>query len=45
VRIGQHVDQGQVVGYAGTTGYSTGTHLHFEIRRGGVPVNPLGYLP
>jgi murein DD-endopeptidase MepM/ murein hydrolase activator NlpD len=45
VRIGQRVNQGQVVGYAGTTGYSTGTHLHFEVRKGGVPVNPLAYLP
>jgi murein DD-endopeptidase MepM/ murein hydrolase activator NlpD len=45
VRIGQRVEQGQVVGYAGTTGYSTGVHLHFEIMRGGVPINPLGMLP
>ncbi len=45
VRIGQQVAQGQVVGYGGSTGYSTGTHLHFEIRKGGVPVNPLAYLP
>ncbi|MGD9893770.1 MAG: peptidoglycan DD-metalloendopeptidase family protein [Dehalococcoidia bacterium] len=45
VRIGQRVEQGQVVGYAGTTGYSTGVHLHFEILRGGAPVNPLGMLP
>jgi murein DD-endopeptidase MepM/ murein hydrolase activator NlpD len=39
------VGQGQVVGYAGTTGYSTGVHLHFEVRRNGVPVNPLAFLP
>jgi murein DD-endopeptidase MepM/ murein hydrolase activator NlpD len=45
VRIGQRVEQGQVVGYAGTTGYSTGVHLHFEILRNGAPVNPLGFLP
>jgi murein DD-endopeptidase MepM/ murein hydrolase activator NlpD len=45
VRIGQRVAQGEVVGYAGTTGYSTGVHLHFEIRKGGVPVNPLAFLP
>lgn len=45
VRIGQRVEQGQVVGYAGTTGYSTGVHLHFEIMRSGAVVNPLGLLP
>jgi murein DD-endopeptidase MepM/ murein hydrolase activator NlpD len=45
VRIGQRVEQGQVVGYAGTTGYSTGVHLHFEILRNGAPVNPLNLLP
>jgi murein DD-endopeptidase MepM/ murein hydrolase activator NlpD len=45
VRIGQRVEQGQVVGHAGTTGYSTGVHLHFEILRSGAPVNPLGLLP
>jgi murein DD-endopeptidase MepM/ murein hydrolase activator NlpD len=45
VRIGQTVNQGQVIGYAGSTGYSTGVHLHFEIRKGGVYLNPLSYLP
>ena len=45
VRIGQRVEQGQVIGYAGTTGYSTGVHLHFEIMRNGVVVNPLSLLP
>jgi murein DD-endopeptidase MepM/ murein hydrolase activator NlpD len=45
VRIGQRVEQGQVVGYAGTTGYSTGVHLHFEIHRNGAIVNPLSLLP
>jgi len=45
VRIGQRVEQGQIVGYAGTTGYSTGVHLHFEIMRNGAVVNPLGLLP
>lgn len=45
VRTGQRVERGQVVGYAGTTGYSTGVHLHFEIRRNGATQNPLSYLP
>ena len=44
VRIGQAVRQGEVIGRMGSTGNSTGTHLHFEVRRGRTTVNPLGYL-
>jgi len=44
VRIGQAVRQGEIIGYMGSTGYSTGPHLHFEVRRGRTTVNPLGYL-
>jgi murein DD-endopeptidase MepM/ murein hydrolase activator NlpD len=45
VTVGQHVDQGEVIGLVGSTGYSTGSHLHFEVRIGQSPVDPLGYLP
>jgi murein DD-endopeptidase MepM/ murein hydrolase activator NlpD len=41
---GQHVTRGQVVGYVGQTGRSTGPHLHYEVRLHMVPVNPHKYL-
>ncbi len=45
VSCGQSVSQGQVVGLCGTTGWSTGPHLHYEIRLNGVPQNPQRYAP
>ena len=44
VSEGQEVNAGQVVGVSGNSGNSTGPHLHFEVRRGGIKVDPLGYL-
>jgi murein DD-endopeptidase MepM/ murein hydrolase activator NlpD len=46
VRTGQYVDQGQQISEMGSTGYSTGPHLHFEVHpNGGSAVNPIAYLP
>jgi len=42
IKTGVAVKKGDAIGYAGTTGYSTGIHLHFEVRLNGTAVNPLG---
>lgn len=45
VKSGDEVFQGQVIGTVGNTGNSKGTHLHFEVRIKGIPVNPIPYMP
>ena len=44
IKPGTRVRQGQVIGYVGTTGLSTGAHLHFETRRNGEHMNPRSFM-
>lgn len=44
VEAGAKVRRGEVIGYVGNTGRATGYHLHYEIRKDGQPVNPMGYI-
>ena len=41
IRTGKKVNQGQIIGYVGATGRATGPHLHYEVRVGGRPMNPM----
>lgn len=45
VRPGANIEQGSILGYVGSTGISTGPHLHYEVRRGGSLINPLSIKP
>ena len=42
---GDQIDQGEVIGEIGSTGFSTGPHLHFEVRVNGEPKDPVLFLP
>lgn len=44
VKVGQEVNLGDEIGLVGSTGHSTGAHLHYEVRRHGKPVNPVNFL-
>jgi murein DD-endopeptidase MepM/ murein hydrolase activator NlpD len=44
VRVGQHVEAGQLIGYTGSTGASSGCHIHFQINVNGSPQNPMKYF-
>jgi murein DD-endopeptidase MepM/ murein hydrolase activator NlpD len=44
VQRGQYVQQGQIIGYIGNTGVSTGPHLHYEVHIGSDVVDPMKYL-
>jgi murein DD-endopeptidase MepM/ murein hydrolase activator NlpD len=45
VKVGDQISQGQMIGNEGSTGNSTGAHLHFELRQGNTPIDPAPFLP
>ena len=43
VKAGQKVKRGDIIGYMGNTGMSTGPHIHYEVKKNGIPVDPINY--
>ena len=43
-RAGQHVTRGEIIGYVGTTGKSTGPHCHYEVRKNGNKIDPIYFF-
>ena len=44
VKVGEYVHKGQIIGTVGATGRTTGSHLHYEVRVSGIPVDPLDFF-
>ena len=44
VKVGQKVKRGQLIGYVGNTGKSSGPHVHYEVQKNGVPINPVNFM-
>jgi murein DD-endopeptidase MepM/ murein hydrolase activator NlpD len=43
-RVGQRVSRGEVIGYVGNSGKSTGPHLHYEVHKSGIPIDPINFF-
>jgi len=43
-RAGQRVKRGEVIGYVGNSGKSTGPHLHYEVHKSGIPIDPINFF-
>ena len=44
VRRGQHITRGQIIGYTGNSGNTTGYHLHYEVQKNGKPIDPMSFV-